>query len=77
MRMRSRVAIGLVFTGVLAVFGPAISAEPHQPYSFCQNPDAFLLWDGIHPTRAVHGIIADRIAMLLAAQPSLQGSPQR
>ena len=50
---------------------------PDQEPYFCQNPDAFLFWDGIHPTGAVHGIIADRIAMLPAAQPSLRGSPQR
>ena len=36
---------------------------------FCQSPDEFLFWDGIHPTGAVHDIIADRIAMLLAVQP--------
>jgi len=38
---------------------------PDQEPYLCQNPDAFLFWDGIHPTRAVHAIIADRIAMLL------------
>jgi phospholipase/lecithinase/hemolysin len=35
-----------------------------QPYA-CTNPDEFLFWDGIHPTAAVHGIIAQRVASVL------------
>lgn len=31
----------------------------------CRNPDEFLFWDGIHPTAAVHGIIAQRVASVL------------
>jgi phospholipase/lecithinase/hemolysin len=31
----------------------------------CTNPDEFLFWDGIHPTAAVHGIIAQRVASVL------------
>ena len=29
---------------------------------FCAHPDNFLFWDGIHPTRAGHGILARRAA---------------
>jgi phospholipase/lecithinase/hemolysin len=31
----------------------------------CQHPDEYLFWDGIHPTTAVHGIVADAVGALL------------
>ena len=38
---------------------------PNDPPFFCQNPDEYLFWDGIHPTKAGHAIIAQAIAELL------------
>jgi outer membrane lipase/esterase len=34
------------------------------PYS-CQAPDEYLFWDGIHPTREAHGIVAGAAAALI------------
>jgi phospholipase/lecithinase/hemolysin len=34
------------------------------PYT-CQTPDEFLYWDGIHPTKAVHSILAQETAAAL------------
>lgn len=33
--------------------------------AFCEQPDDHLFWDGIHPTRAGHAIVADRVMGLL------------
>jgi phospholipase/lecithinase/hemolysin len=32
---------------------------------FCQDADAFLFWDGIHPTKAGHAILAQKTANVL------------
>ena len=34
------------------------------PYK-CSNPDTYLFWDGLHPTKAVHKIMADTAAEVL------------
>lgn len=34
--------------------------------AFCAQPDGFLFWDGIHPTRAGHAILAQRAEAVLA-----------
>lgn len=38
-----------------------------EPY-FCSDPDRHLFWDGIHPTRAGHSIIALLVAKTLVAE---------
>jgi outer membrane lipase/esterase len=34
---------------------------------FCRTPNQYLFWDGIHPTRAGHTIVAKAAARVLAA----------
>lgn len=41
---------------------------PDIPPFECRKPDEFLFWDGIHPTAAVHAIIAQEVAVLLTQQ---------
>ena len=38
---------------------------PLSPPFRCQQPDDYLFWDGIHPTRAGHALIAGAVADLL------------
>jgi outer membrane lipase/esterase len=46
--------------GLTNVDAPCITPNV-APY-FCQNPDEYFFWDGIHPTRAVHAILAQKVA---------------
>lgn len=39
---------------------------PNVAPFFCQSPDTFLFWDGIHPTRAAHALIAAEAAFVLS-----------
>jgi phospholipase/lecithinase/hemolysin len=41
---------------------------PNAPPFFCQAVDQYLFWDGIHPTRAAHEIVAHEAARILAEQ---------
>jgi phospholipase/lecithinase/hemolysin len=36
-----------------------------EPFA-CDNPDEFLFWDGIHPTKAAHAIVSQEAATVLA-----------
>jgi len=44
----------------------AACVTPNVPPFDCKEPDEYLFWDGIHPTKAVHGILAQDVAELLA-----------
>jgi len=44
----------------------AACVTPKVPPFNCKEPDEYLFWDGIHPTKAVHGILAQEVAELLA-----------
>jgi phospholipase/lecithinase/hemolysin len=50
--------------GLTDVTSPCVT--PNVPPFTCQRSDEFLFWDGIHPTKAVHGIIAQEAAAVLA-----------
>jgi phospholipase/lecithinase/hemolysin len=49
--------------GLTDVTSPCIT--PYVPPFTCGTPDEFLFWDGIHPTKAVHDIIALEAATVL------------
>lgn len=40
---------------------------PNIPPFECKKPDTYLFWDGVHPTKAVHGIIAQKANEVLLA----------
>ena len=39
--------------------------SPNDPPFVCKNPDTYLFWDGIHPTKAAHAILAQDVAQSL------------
>jgi phospholipase/lecithinase/hemolysin len=43
----------------------AACITPNAPPFTCKKPHEFLFWDGIHPSEAGHGILADEAAQIL------------
>jgi phospholipase/lecithinase/hemolysin len=39
---------------------------PEVPPFACKSPDDYVFWDGTHPTKAAHGVIANEVAAKLA-----------
>ena len=39
---------------------------PEVPPFACKSPNDYVFWDGTHPTKAVHAIIANEVGMVLA-----------
>jgi len=60
------------FTGFVAapgVFGLSVvnapCVTPNVAPFHCDDPDEYLFWDGVHPTRAAHGLFAEAVATRL------------
>jgi len=41
---------------------------PDQPPFHCAQPDSYVFWDGIHPTKVVHEIVAQQAAAALSGK---------
>jgi phospholipase/lecithinase/hemolysin len=50
--------------GMEEVNTPCITPET-APF-VCANPDAYLFWDGVHPTKATHAILAGKVRDFLS-----------
>ena len=40
---------------------------PNQPPFICKKPDTYVFWDGIHPTKALHAIVAKQAIKIVSA----------
>jgi outer membrane lipase/esterase len=43
----------------------AVCVTPNVPPFRCKNADEYLFWDGIHPSKATHAIVAQEAARVL------------
>lgn len=51
--------------GITNVSDPCIT--PGQPPFACTRPDGYVFWDGVHPTKAVHALIAQLALAVISA----------
>lgn len=49
--------------GITNIDTPCVT--PNIPPYTCARPDTYLFWDGIHPTKAVHAIVARKVGEVL------------
>jgi outer membrane lipase/esterase len=50
----------------LTIVATACVTPDTAPFT-CNEPDDFLFWDGIHPTKAGHALVAEEAARVLSA----------
>src|SRR6185295_3752275 len=62
-RLLNNLVAGGASFGLTNVSSPCLT--PYVAPFTCSTPDEFLFWDGIHPTSAVHAIIAQEAASIL------------
>ena len=43
-----------------------VCVMPEQPPYACKKPDDYVFWDGVHPTKVAHSILADVVGKALA-----------
>jgi phospholipase/lecithinase/hemolysin len=73
-RILNEIVAAPAAVGLTDVTQPCIALDTRRN-AFCKNPGQFLFWDGIHPTRAGHRILAERAAAALDANPAFAATP--